>query len=75
MCRMVGHQNSGRHNTLLSSITCCHRAILSSIESSLGLFYSLIILLSKYVLQIKMRICLTSETIKMLAKIEMEDKR
>ena len=45
----------------LSDITCCHRAILSPIESSLGLFQSLIILLSKYVLQIKMRICLISE--------------
>ena len=45
----------------LSDVTCCHRAILSSIESSLGLFYSLIILLAKYVLQIKMRICLISE--------------
>ena len=45
----------------LSDITCCHRAILSPIESSLGLFYNLIILLSKNVLQIKMRICLISE--------------
>ena len=45
----------------LSDITCCHRAILSPIESSLGLFCSLIILLSKYVLQIKIRICLISE--------------
>ena len=45
----------------LSDITCCHRAILTPIESSLGLFYSLIILLSKYVLQIKMRIYLISE--------------
>ena len=38
-----------------------HRAILIPIESSLGLFYSLIILLSKYGLQIKMRIYLISE--------------
>ena len=45
----------------LSDITCCHRVILSPIESSLGLFCSLIILLSKYVLQIKIRICLISE--------------
>ena len=45
----------------LSDITCCHKAILSPIESSLGLFNSLIILLSKNVLQIKMRICLISE--------------
>ena len=45
----------------LSDITCCHRAILTPIESSLGLFYNLIILLSKYVLQIKMRIYLISE--------------
>ena len=45
----------------LSDITCCHRAILNPIESSLGLFNSLIILLSKNVLQIKLRICLISE--------------
>ena len=45
----------------LSDITCCHRVILSPIESSLGLFCSLIILLSKYVLQIKIRICLINE--------------
>ena len=45
----------------LSDITCCHRAILSPIESCLGSFYSLIILLSKYALQIKMRIYLISE--------------
>ena len=45
----------------LSDITCCHRAIPSPIVSSLGLFYRLIILLSKYVLQIKMRIRLISE--------------
>ena len=44
----------------LSNITYCHRTILSPIELSLGLFYSLIILLSKYVLQIKIRICLIS---------------
>ena len=50
--------------TLVSSFsdsTCCHRAILSPIASSLDLFYSLIILLSKYVFQIKIRICLISE--------------
>ena len=61
MRRMVGQQNSGRRSTLyshLSDITCCHRAILSPIESSLGLF---IACLFYYVLKIKMRICLISE--------------
>ena len=50
--------------TLASSFsdsTCHHRAILSPIASSLDLFYGLIILLSKYVFQIKIRICLISE--------------
>ena len=46
-----------------SDLTCCHRAILSPIASSLDLFYSLIILLSKYVFQIKIRICLISENL------------
>ena len=60
----------------LSDITCCHKAILSQTESSLGLFCSLSILLSKYTLQIKMKMYLISEiTIKMLTKIKMEDKQ
>ena len=52
------------HFSLIFLITCYHRAILSPIESRLGLFYSLIILLSKYVLQIKMRIYLITENYK-----------
>ena len=63
MCRMVGPKIVGDVTLYshLSDITCCHKAILSPTESSLDLFCSLIILLSKYALQIKMRICLISE--------------
>ena len=59
--KIVGDVTLFSHLSDITCHACCQRAILSPIESSLGLFYSLIILLSKYVLQIKMRICLISE--------------